>query len=534
MSKSKLFLLIILQCLLAQVVTGQKKSKEILEDILILKDLQKIVQESYYLTKNWMYIDKKTDTPDKNRLREIHNTEYKKILTNLLKRTDHWSETDKVIFSEIKDLMDIMLAKENYVMDKLASFQNYDDPSVLFEVLSGENDKKIYELSSGISKKISILIDNALLKINFVETDSDLSSKNIKSKQYNSTGFYSLLGLKEFIENNTSRNQCNTGHKRCYYEEKELEQRIIHYLDRNFTMQEINKICQNIEASGKNLVPDMYRLFESIDTITKNYLEEVSQMVEIEKLANIKIEVRINGTLDHILSDKNIPVETKAKALFVDTITKYNSFKFNIITKNKFDSYLLNKSNMSFTQLTKLNEINKYCESQEVPIIQEGDSIQLFFKNYKTKTLTNSSETFGPKYSFVGWYPEINIISIKECGEGCGIDYYDTRNGEELNFFPNRNNINKYFFDCYSDYSYSDDYRVSLILGVECDDLYITRFELDYMFYDNNKSGYSFQISDMNWVGDESLVFRFSQNNSFTKNENSCFILVQVKQKVFE
>ncbi len=538
MRKIKLYLLIILQCLLVQVVTSQENSRDILEDILLLKDFQRIVQESYYLTKNWMHIDKRTDTPDKNRLREIHNTEYKNILNNILKKADNWSEIDKQNLAEIKALMDILLAEQKYIMNKLAKIQNYDDPSILFEVLSGENEKELYELSYRISKKISILIDNALLKINFVEIDSDFSTKNKESKQYTSTDFYSLLGLKGFIEKNTSRHQYYTINKKCFYKEKELEQRIIHYMDRNFTKQEINKICKDIEASGKNLVPDMYRLFESIDTITKDYIEEVSQIVEIEKQANTKIEVRKRGTLDHILSDTNIPVETKAKALFVDTITKYNSFKFSIITEKNFNTFLLNKSNLQFTQITSLNEIKSYCDSSEnyetAPIIQKGDSIQLNFQNNRTKTLTNSYEIFGPKYSFVGWYPEINIISIEECGEGCGTNSYDTRNGDELNFFPNRNSINEYFFDCYSDFGYADNYQVLFTLGVEYNDSYIVRFEFDYLFYDYEESGYTFKISDINWVGDENLIFRFSQNNDFTKKENSCYILVQVKQKIFE
>ena len=68
-----------------------------------LIELQNLITESKLLIKNWVYIDKLPDTPDKNRLVELHNKLYPELMKEISPLAESWSDADREIFSKLSE-----------------------------------------------------------------------------------------------------------------------------------------------------------------------------------------------------------------------------------------------------------------------------------------------------------------------------------------------------------------------------------------------------------------------------------------------
>jgi methyl-accepting chemotaxis protein len=104
-----------------------------------LESLADAVNESKMLIRSWVYIDTQSGTPDKVRLSELQDKEYKILKEELTALSKLWKEEEgnvedveklNVIFNEIDSLFQM----EQYVMNSLNSFEAYEDAMVLFEV----------------------------------------------------------------------------------------------------------------------------------------------------------------------------------------------------------------------------------------------------------------------------------------------------------------------------------------------------------------------------------------------------------------
>ena len=100
-----------------------------------LIELQNLITESKLLIKNWVYIDKHTDTPDKLRLMELHSTLYNNAVSTLSPLVQNWKPEDKEAFEKITNLITTKLFQEHkQVMSMLSSFESYNDFLVLMDV----------------------------------------------------------------------------------------------------------------------------------------------------------------------------------------------------------------------------------------------------------------------------------------------------------------------------------------------------------------------------------------------------------------
>lgn len=100
-----------------------------------LGDLGMVVTQTKMLIKNWVYIDRQANTPDKVRLEEIHKTGFPKIKEDLLKLSEQWENKDeKQLLENMFNKIDSLFAMHQKIMTALNSFEAYDDPMVLFEV----------------------------------------------------------------------------------------------------------------------------------------------------------------------------------------------------------------------------------------------------------------------------------------------------------------------------------------------------------------------------------------------------------------
>ena len=129
--------------------------------------LKNQISESRMLIKSWVHIDKISDTPDKIRLKELHSTEYPRVMDTLMVLSTKWtSEENMDILEESKRLLneinimivDTLFPRHQYIMSQLSTFESYDDPFVVFEVTPmTEDGGEVMTLTDRILDKIALL-----------------------------------------------------------------------------------------------------------------------------------------------------------------------------------------------------------------------------------------------------------------------------------------------------------------------------------------------------------------------------------------
>lgn len=106
-----------------------------------LTQLRQTVVDSKMLIKNWVFIEKQSDTPDKNRLKELHATVFPELLNQLStivnsnSKDNKWSADEKSAFDQIqKQVIESLIPLHKEAMGMLNSFDAYDDFMVLSDV----------------------------------------------------------------------------------------------------------------------------------------------------------------------------------------------------------------------------------------------------------------------------------------------------------------------------------------------------------------------------------------------------------------
>ena len=129
-----------------------------------LNKLSNLIVNSKMLIKNWVFIEKKPDTPDKKRLVELQDKEFPAIKSELdkLSLKDEWSKDDKEIYNRvIKAISDSLFVMQKDIMAKLNDFSVYDDPNVLFNINPQvEQGGTVMQLSDNIISDLNILLKN--------------------------------------------------------------------------------------------------------------------------------------------------------------------------------------------------------------------------------------------------------------------------------------------------------------------------------------------------------------------------------------
>lgn len=100
-----------------------------------LNKLRQVVVDSKMLIKNWVYIDKKSGTPDKLRLRRLHDSVFPAVIGRLDGLADKWDAQQRESFKKLKHAVnDTLIPQHKEVMGKLNNFESYNDVNVIFEV----------------------------------------------------------------------------------------------------------------------------------------------------------------------------------------------------------------------------------------------------------------------------------------------------------------------------------------------------------------------------------------------------------------
>jgi methyl-accepting chemotaxis protein len=100
-----------------------------------LNQLYTQISESKLLIKNWVFIDKQDNTPDKLRLKALHAESYPELIEEINTLVEYWDAEDKKNYEDVKTLVETKLFPEHKkIMESLGTFASYDDISVVFEV----------------------------------------------------------------------------------------------------------------------------------------------------------------------------------------------------------------------------------------------------------------------------------------------------------------------------------------------------------------------------------------------------------------
>jgi methyl-accepting chemotaxis protein len=121
-----------------------EKSRNINETIMnvytpsqeYISELYTKISDSRMLIKSWVSIDHISDTPDKLKLKALHETDYKVVMDTLKQLSQLWDSVNfrKQLYHIDSVIVDSLFPKHQYIMDQLNSLEKYDDTFIVFEV----------------------------------------------------------------------------------------------------------------------------------------------------------------------------------------------------------------------------------------------------------------------------------------------------------------------------------------------------------------------------------------------------------------
>lgn len=95
---------------------------------LLLGELDMMLSQSKMLIRNWVFVDKQPNTPDKIKLSELHETDWLDLKVNLENVAEKWDDREDFAFLEkIFHSIDSVFEMQQYVMQGLNSFEDYED-----------------------------------------------------------------------------------------------------------------------------------------------------------------------------------------------------------------------------------------------------------------------------------------------------------------------------------------------------------------------------------------------------------------------
>lgn len=127
-----------------------------------LNDLSSMINNSQMLIKNWVYIEKQSNTPDKRKLSDLHQFHFVELKKELETLSEKWDTTSQKKLKNIFiTITDTLFKDHNKIMEGLNTFSDYDDLMVMFEITPMiEEGGSIIEQTNNILGKLDILGKN--------------------------------------------------------------------------------------------------------------------------------------------------------------------------------------------------------------------------------------------------------------------------------------------------------------------------------------------------------------------------------------
>jgi len=153
-----------------------------------IRDLSNMMVTSKMLIKNWVYIDKKSETPDKKRLIDLHQMDLPKANENIAKLAKSWdNEEEKECYELIyKTIRDTLFPMHQEIMNSLSTMESYEDGFMLmFEIYPRvEDGGDIINLSDSIIGRLENLSERHNKKVNEARTEMAARFENLENFIY--------------------------------------------------------------------------------------------------------------------------------------------------------------------------------------------------------------------------------------------------------------------------------------------------------------------------------------------------------------
>lgn len=102
-----------------------------------LTELYNLISESKLLIKNWVFIEKHSDTPDKLRLKVLQEKDFPALDSEIRRLSSYWNKTQYDSYTENVTLItDKLFPAQQQIMKLLGTFDDYNDFMVIAEVES--------------------------------------------------------------------------------------------------------------------------------------------------------------------------------------------------------------------------------------------------------------------------------------------------------------------------------------------------------------------------------------------------------------
>jgi methyl-accepting chemotaxis protein len=154
--------------------------------LAFINDLYAKISDSRMLIKSWVFIEKLTNTPDKLKLKELHESGYNEVmdtLKNYYSKLWEKPEHKELLLHIDSSIVDTLFPKHQYIMEQLNSFESYDDAFIWFEVTTmAEEGGEVMITTQNILDKIAVLSGELEDLVNQGRNDMVKTFKDFKTR----------------------------------------------------------------------------------------------------------------------------------------------------------------------------------------------------------------------------------------------------------------------------------------------------------------------------------------------------------------
>jgi len=149
----------------------------------LLQKLSYQIVETKMLIKNWVFVSPQTNSPDKIRLKKLHEKEIPELLNELKLLSEEWEDDEKEVLLNIEDhFYNNLIPAQQEVMDLLKTFDDYNDAMIIFTAQSLVEDETdpVMIATSGLIDEINNFLFKLSTKTEQVKNQSKKSMDAFK------------------------------------------------------------------------------------------------------------------------------------------------------------------------------------------------------------------------------------------------------------------------------------------------------------------------------------------------------------------
>jgi len=149
----------------------------------LLRELSYKVSETKMLIKNWVFVSPQTNSPDKIRLKQLHDSDIPELLSKLQELSKDWELDEKQVLDHIViHYYDSLMPSQNKVMQLLNTFEDYNNAMLVFTAQSLVEDEKdpVMVTTNGLIIEISDFVNQLSGKTEEVKNQAKKSMNAYK------------------------------------------------------------------------------------------------------------------------------------------------------------------------------------------------------------------------------------------------------------------------------------------------------------------------------------------------------------------